>query len=95
MTTRTPIESWQGLTPDRHINGPDRLKHLFHPVAAIQRGDLDPGSFLATLKRGQTLADLQERARAKTDLQAAQEMQKTKADLFALFNKPKTQQQAA
>jgi len=28
-------------------------------------------------------------AKEKTDLQAAQEMQKAKAELFELFNKPK------
>jgi transposase InsO family protein len=50
---------------------------------------------LATLKKGQTLQDLQSQARQKTDLQAAQEMQKAKAELFAMFNKPKAQQRAA
>ena len=38
---------------------------------------------LATLKKGQSLQALQQQAHAKTDLQAAQEMQKSKADLFA------------
>jgi len=50
---------------------------------------------LATLKKGQSLAELQLHAHAKTDLQAAQEMQQAKSDLFALFNKQKSQQKAA
>lgn len=50
---------------------------------------------LASLKKGQTLLELQQQAQAKTDLQAAQDMQKAKADLFATFNKPKTHRQAA
>ena len=33
------------------------------------------------------LQSLLEKAKEKTDLQAAQEMQKAKADLFALFNR--------
>ncbi|MEO7939041.1 MAG: hypothetical protein ABIR55_10485 [Burkholderiaceae bacterium] len=49
---------------------------------------------LVTFKKGTTLEDLLARAREKTDLQAAQEMQKAKADLFELFNKPKRKQQA-
>jgi hypothetical protein len=50
---------------------------------------------LATLKTGKTLQDLQSQAQAKTDLQAAQEMQKAKAELFAMFNKPKAHRRAA
>ena len=49
---------------------------------------------LVTFKTGVTLQDLQAQAMRKTDLQAAQEMQKAKADLFELFNKPKRQWQA-
>ncbi len=49
---------------------------------------------LVTFKAGITLEDLLAQASEKTDLQAAQEMQKAKADLFALFNKPKRKQQA-
>ena len=49
---------------------------------------------LVTFKAGITLEDLLAQASEKTDLQAAQEMQQAKADLFALFNKPKRQQQA-
>ncbi|MEO6320319.1 MAG: hypothetical protein ABIR56_06630 [Polaromonas sp.] len=49
---------------------------------------------LVTFKSGITLEDLLTKATEKTDLQAAQEMQKAKADLFALFNKPKRKQQA-
>ncbi len=44
---------------------------------------------LVTFKAGITLQDLQTQAMQKTDLLAAQEMQKAKADLFELFNKPK------
>jgi len=43
---------------------------------------------LVTFKGGTTLDDLLDKAKEKTDLQAAQEMQKAKADLFAMFNKP-------
>lgn len=43
---------------------------------------------LVTFKKGITLKDLHSQARAKTDLQAAQEMQAAKAQLFAMFNKP-------
>ena len=49
---------------------------------------------LVTFKAGITLEDLLAKAKGQTDLQAAQEMQKAKADLFALFNKPKRKQQA-
>lgn len=49
---------------------------------------------LVTFKATATLEDLLAQASKKTDLQAAQEMQQTKADLFALFNKPKRKQQA-
>ncbi len=49
---------------------------------------------LVTFKAGITLEDLLAQASEKTDLQAAQEMRKAKAELFALFNKPKRKQQA-
>ena len=49
---------------------------------------------LVTFKAGIKLEDLLVRAREKTDLQAAQEMQKAKADLFELFNKSKSKKQA-
>ena len=49
---------------------------------------------LVTFKAGITLEDLLARAKDKTDLQAALEMQKAKADLFELFNKPKRKLQA-
>ena len=49
---------------------------------------------LVTFKEGKTLQALQAQAGEKTDLAAAQEMQKAKADLFALFNKPRRKQQA-
>ena len=43
---------------------------------------------LARLKTGTTLTALQALADAQTDLAAAQEMQRAKAELFELFNKP-------
>jgi hypothetical protein len=49
---------------------------------------------LVTFKKATTLAGLLATAKEKTDLQAAQEMQKAKAELFELFNKPKLKQQA-
>jgi hypothetical protein len=44
---------------------------------------------LIRFKAGFTLAELLAQAQAKTDLAAAQAMQKAKAQLFAIFNKPK------
>jgi len=44
---------------------------------------------LVTLKQGATLEALQAQARSKTDLAAAQEMQRAKSELFASFVKPK------
>ena len=49
---------------------------------------------LVTFKAGIQLEDLLAKARQKTDLEAAQEMQKAKAELFELFNKPKRKLQA-
>ena len=49
---------------------------------------------LVKFKAGITLEGLLAQASEKTDLQAAQEMQKAKAELFELFNKPKLKQQA-
>jgi transposase InsO family protein len=49
---------------------------------------------LVKLKKGVALEDLLAKAKEKTDLQAAQEMQKAKTDLFELFNKTKRKQQA-
>ena len=44
-------------------------------------------SGLVNFKSATTLQSLLDQAKEKTDLQAAQEMQKAKAELFALFNK--------
>ena len=44
---------------------------------------------LARLKEGVSLAVLQALAGAQTDLAAAQEMQRAKAELFRLFNTPR------
>jgi transposase InsO family protein len=49
---------------------------------------------LVNFKTAATLEDLLFRATAKTDLQAALEMQKAKATLFQLFNKPVRKNQA-
>ena len=49
---------------------------------------------LVRFKAGIALEDLLAQAKEKTDLQAAQEMQKAKAELFELFNKPKRKLQA-
>ncbi len=49
---------------------------------------------LVKFKPGVTLQALQAQANAQTDLAAAQQMQKAKADLFELFNKSKRKQQA-
>ncbi len=52
-------------------------------------------SALVKLKPGVSLAALQAQARTKTDLQAAQEMQRAKAALFARFNKASAAREAA
>lgn len=44
---------------------------------------------LVTLKQGITLEALQAQAKSKTDLAAAQEMQRAKSELFTSFVKPK------
>ena len=49
---------------------------------------------LVKFKPGVTLHSLQAQADAQTDLAAAQQMQKAKADLFELFNKTKSPRQA-
>ncbi len=49
---------------------------------------------LVTFRKGITLEDLLAKAKGQTDLQAAQEMQKAKTELFELFNKPKPKQRA-
>ena len=49
---------------------------------------------LVTFKAGTTLDDLLTKARYKTDLQAAQDMQKAKSELFELINTPKRKQRA-
>lgn len=48
---------------------------------------------LVKFKAGTTLEGLLAQAKETTDLQAAQEMQKAKGELFELFNKPKRKQQ--
>ena len=43
---------------------------------------------LVSFKSATVLHSLLEKAKEKTDLEAAREMQKAKADLFGLFNRP-------
>lgn len=62
------------------------------PLEALQQL-CDKG--LARLKPGVTLLALQAQAHAQTDLAAAQEMQRAKADLFRLFNAPRAPSQQA
>lgn len=50
-------------------------------------------SGLVAFKSATTLDSLLSKANEKTDLQAAQEMQKAKAELFAMFNKPERMKQ--
>jgi transposase InsO family protein len=57
------------------------------PLAALTQL-CDKG--LARLKQGVTLRALQSQADAQTDLAAAMEMQRAKAELFRLFNAPRT-----
>ena len=51
---------------------------------------------LVRFKRGVTLQQLQAQAKAKaqTDLAAAQQMQAAKAEMFELFNKTRSRRQA-
>lgn len=49
---------------------------------------------LVTFKSEAPLEGLLLKAKDKTDLQAAQEMQQAKAELFELFNKPRRKSQA-
>ena len=49
---------------------------------------------LVTFRAGTTLDDLLTKARHKTDLHAAQEMQKAKSELFEQINTPKRIQRA-
>jgi hypothetical protein len=49
---------------------------------------------LVEFKKGVILKALQAKAKAQTDLAAAQQMQRAKADLFELFNKPRPRRQA-
>lgn len=50
---------------------------------------------LVIFKSATMLQSLLEKAREKTDLEAAREMQQAKADLFALFNRPERKSRAA
>ena len=49
---------------------------------------------LVEFKKSVTLKALQAEAKAQTDLAAAQQMQRAKADLLELFNKPRPRRQA-
>jgi hypothetical protein len=48
---------------------------------------------LVAFKSATMLGSLLDKAKERTDLQSAQEMQKAKTDLFALFNKAGLQSQ--
>ena len=66
-----------------------RYKHedVKTPLACLEILDADG---LVKFKKGVTLQALQTQAKAQTDLAAAQQMQKAKADLFDLFNKTRS-----
>lgn len=61
----------------------DEVKTPLECLALLSEKDL------VTFKQGITLEALQAQAASKTDLAAAQEMQRAKSDLFASFVKPK------
>ena len=60
------------------------------PLTRLQKLSADG---LVKFKKGVTLQALQTQAKAQTDLAAAQQMQKAKADLFDLFNKSRARGQ--
>jgi transposase InsO family protein len=70
-----------------------RYKHedVKTPLACLEILD---ARGLVKFKSGETLQQLQAQAEAQTDLPAAQQMQQAKADLFELFNKPRSRRQA-
>ena len=82
----TEITSPKGKIVKRY-----RLEDVRTPLACLAQL-AEKG--LVRFKTGVTLAQLQAQAKAQTDLAAAQAMQKAKAQLFAMFNKPKTKLRA-
>jgi len=71
------------------------LRIVLGPVMLLKEAITRPkGLIRPQAAQDITLEDLLAKAGEKTDLQAAQEMQKAKAELFELFNKPKLKQQA-
>ena len=83
----TQTASLKGKVVKRYANK-DVLTPLARLALLLEKG-------LATLKTGQTLAALQALAMQKTDLEAALDMQREKAVLFARFNEPKGARVAA
>ena len=84
--TRLEVVSGKGKVIKRYKN--QDAKTPLECVALLHEKDL------VTFKAGTTLDDLLTKARHKTDLQAAQEMQKAKSQLFELINTPKRKQRA-
>ena len=77
----TEITSAKGKIVKRYL-----LQDVKTPLACLAQL---AAKGLVKFRAGVTIADLQTQANAQTDLAAAQAMQKAKADLFALFNKPR------
>jgi len=67
------------------------LAHVKTPLACLTHLAVNG---LVKFKADVTLAQLQAQANAQTDLVAAQAMQKAKAELFAMFNKPRAKPRA-
>ena len=78
----------QTVSPKGKVIKRYRHEDVETPLAALNQLC---GKGLARLKAGVTLAALQAMADAQTDLAAAQEMQRAKAELFRLFNAPQAQ----
>jgi transposase InsO family protein len=78
----------ESVSPKGKVVKRYRHEDVKTPLAALTQL-CDKG--LARLKPGVTLAALQAMADAQTDLAAAQEMQRAKAELFRLFNAPQAQ----
>ena len=82
----TEVVSAKGKVIKRYKN--QNAKTPLECLALLHEKDL------VTFKAGTTLDDLLTKARHKTDLQAAQDMQKAKSALFELINTPKRKQRA-
>jgi len=78
----------EAVSPKGKVVKRYRHEDVKTPLAALNQLC---GKGLARLKEGVTLVALQAIAKATTDLAAAQEMQRAKAELFRLFNAPRGQ----